>query len=82
MSQSFYCMHCGYKAPSVSTLVAGQCPHHPEGKGKHVLYEGGEKSQYTCKHCGYKLSTLSSLTSARCSRHPEGSGKGYHIPAL
>jgi hypothetical protein len=51
-------------------------------KGKHALYEGDEKSQYTCKNCGQKSSSLSSLTSASCFRHPDGANKGKHEPAL
>ena len=42
---NFYCEYCGYKSNSVSTLTNGYCPRHPDGRGKHKLYEGGEKSQ-------------------------------------
>ena len=47
-----YCKYCGNKAANVSGLTAMSCVKHPLGanKGKHVLYEGSEKSQYTCKH--------------------------------
>lgn len=57
---------------------------HPNGtlKGKHKLYEGGEKSQYFCKYCGQKYSDLRSLTSSNCTRHPNGAGRGKHSPAL
>jgi len=81
---NFTCEHCGYKASSISSLTAGSCPRHPEGtnKGKHKLYEGGDKSEYFCKHCGYKSSSISSLTAGSCPRHPEGSNKGKHSPAL
>ena len=81
---NFYCEYCGAKASSVSSLTAQHCVRHPNGsgKGKHKLYEGSEKSQYTCKYCGTKYSSLSSLTSASCMRHPNGAGKGKHAPAL
>jgi DNA-directed RNA polymerase subunit RPC12/RpoP len=79
-----YCKYCGYKATSVHSLTSGFCPRHPAGpnKGKHALYEGGEKSQYTCKNCGSRYSALSQLTSAFCPRHPDGPNKGKHQPAL
>jgi len=79
-----YCEYCGYSASSVSGLTSGWCSRHPDGsnKGKHKLYEGGEKTKYTCKYCGYGASSISGLTSGWCSRHPAGSNKGKHLPAL
>lgn len=77
---NFYCEYCGSKYSSVSSLTAGNCSRHPDGRGKHKLYEGSEKSQYTCKYCGSKYSSLSSLTAGNCTRHPNGRGK--HAPAL
>jgi hypothetical protein len=81
---NYQCRYCGTKASSVSSLTASSCNRHPNGsyKGKHVLYEGSEKSQYTCKYCGSKASTISSLTASSCNRHPDGSYKGKHEPAL
>jgi predicted Mrr-cat superfamily restriction endonuclease len=60
------------------------CSRHPDGtnKGRHKLYESGEKEKYTCKYCGVSQSSISSLTSSMCSRHPAGSFKGRHVPAL
>ncbi len=80
---SFYCKYCGSKASSVSSLTGSSCSRHPLGsnKGKHTLYEGSEKSQYTCKYCGNKASSIASLTGSSCSRHPNGSNKGKHEPA-
>ena len=80
---NFYCEYCGQKYSSVSSLTAYNCPRHPDGvnKGRHKLYEGDEKSQYTCKYCGQKYSSISSLTSYNCSRHPDGVNKGRHAPA-
>ncbi len=84
MSQKFYCQYCGTNASSVSSLTSGVCYRHPNGpnKGKHSLYEGSEKSQYTCKYCGTHSSSISSLTSGVCYRHPNGANKGHHAPAL
>ena len=77
---NYYCEYCGAKYSSVSALTANNCIRHPDGKGKHKLYEGGEKSQYVCKYCGTKYSSLSALTANNCIRHPNGRGK--HSPAL
>ena len=80
MAQNFYCEYCGAKYSSISFLTSGSCPNHPDGKGKHKLYEGSEKSQYSCKYCGAKYSSISFLTSGSCPDHPNGKGK--HAPAL
>ena len=79
-----YCVYCGQKSSSVANLTAGWCSKHPDGvnRGKHVLYEGSEKSQYVCKYCGQKYSSLSSLTGISCYRHPDGPNKGKHAPVL
>ncbi len=77
---NFYCMYCGTKASSVSSLTALSCMRHPSGKGKHQLYEGSEKSKYTCKFCGTSAGSISSLTALSCMRHPNGKGK--HQPAM
>lgn len=79
-----YCKHCGTKASSIANLTISTCGRHPLGpqKGKHVLYEGAEKSQYQCKYCGNKASSISALTLSTCGRHPEGINKGRHEPAL
>ena len=79
-----YCEYCGAKKSGVSSLTSGYCPRHPNGvnKGRHKLYEGGEKSQYTCKYCGVNNRSLSNLTSGYCNRHPNGPNKGRHEPAL
>ena len=81
---NFYCEYCGKKFTSIPQLTSSFCPKHPDGfsKGKHKLYEGGEKSQYFCKYCGQKYSDLRSLTSSNCTRHPNGAGGGKHSPAL
>lgn len=81
---NFYCEYCGQKFASVQQLTAGNCQRHPNGscKGKHKLYEGSEKPQYTCKFCGQKSPTLMQLTAGNCYKHPNGVCKGKHSPAL
>ena len=81
---NFYCEYCGLKFPTIQALTGTSCYHHPAGwnKGKHKLYEGSEKSQYTCKYCGTKFPTLQTLCGTTCTRHPNGVGKGKHAPAL
>ncbi len=81
---NFYCEYCGTKSATVAGLVSGNCMKHADGpnKGKHKLYEGSEKSQYTCKYCGTKQPTIQGLTSLSCTKHPNGVNKGKHSPAL
>lgn len=80
----FYCEYCGIDRSSVSSLTGSSCGRHPLGsnKGKHKLYEGAEKKQYTCKYCGTNRTSISSLTGSSCGRHPDGSNKGKHALAL
>lgn len=80
----FYCVYCGQEYSNVRTLTSCSCPRHPlgPGKGKHILYEGSEKSKYTCKYCGYQYPSIRTLTSCTCPRHPLEPGKGKHSPAL
>lgn len=80
----FYCEYCGWKTTSVKLLTGANCQRHPDGAniGKHKLYEGSEKSQYTCKYCGWKANSINTLTGSYCSRHPIGANKGKHAPAL
>ena len=84
MAQNFYCEYCGTKYSSISSLTSGYCLKHPNGpnKGKHKLYEGGEKSEYFCKYCGAKNKSLQSLVNSYCLKHPNGPNKGKHSPAL
>ena len=82
--QHYYCKYCGHKTTSVNSLTASLCQRHPDGpaKGRHALYEGGEKATYVCKYCGLKSTSIASLTSSKCQRHPSGAAKGRHEPAL
>ncbi|MGL4955570.1 MAG: hypothetical protein ACRC9X_00140 [Bacteroidales bacterium] len=81
---NFYCEYCGKKYPSVAALVLGTCPKHPNGqnKGKHKVYEGSEKTQYTCKYCGKMYPSIQALVLGSCPKHPDGHNKGKHAPAL
>ena len=78
---SEYCKYCGTSASNARTLLNGWCSKHPAGqnKGKHALYEGGERKEYFCIYCGQKFHTLSSLLSAWCNKHPDGQNKGKHV---
>ena len=82
--QHYYCKYCGHKTTSVNSLTASSCQRHPEGpgKGRHSLYEGGEKESYVCKYCGLNSTSIASLTSSKCQRHRNGPQKGRHAPAL
>ena len=79
-----YCKYCGKSFNDVRSLTTDTCMRHPDGiyKGKHALYEGGEKSEYTCKYCGKRFRDIRSLTTDTCMRHPDGVNKGHHSPAL
>ncbi len=79
-----YCKNCGQAFSDVRALSANTCYRHPDGanKGKHQLYEGGEKKSYTCKFCGSQFHDLRTLTANTCYRHPNGANKGKHHPAL
>ena len=82
--QHYHCKYCGHKTTSVNGLTSSSCQRHPNGpgKGRHALYEGGEKESYVCKYCGLKSTSIASLTSSKCQRHPNGPQKGRHEPAL
>ncbi|WP_010249553.1 hypothetical protein [Myroides injenensis] len=81
---NYFCEYCGSKFANIQSLTACSCRLHPLGqhKGKHKLYEGGQKAQYFCKYCGAKFSALTTLTNLSCQRHPQGQHKGKHSPAL
>lgn len=56
MGQKFYCENCGYSASSITSLTGLSGFRHPDGanKGKHVLYEGAEKSRMPANTAGTK----------------------------
>lgn len=80
----FFCVYCGFKANSINTLTSMPCARHPLGqnKGKHVLYEGTEKTRYICKFCGFYANSIQALTSINCHKHPDGANRGRHSPTL
>ena len=73
---NFYCECCGAKYTDVRTLTSSTCM--KSQTKRHILYEGGEKSQYICKYCGNKYSDLRTLVSSICSKSP----CKYHRAAL
>jgi len=81
---NYYCKYCGFKSSNIGSLTASVCPRHPTDriKGRHVLYEGTEKSKYECKYCGAKASTIAGLIVSVCPRHPTDQMKGRHEPAI
>ena len=81
ITMSEYCKYCGTSARDARSLLSNNCPKHPNGfcKGKHALYEGGERSEYVCVYCGAKNRSLSSLLSNSCPKHPDGFAKGKHV---
>ena len=79
---NFYCKHCGQRFSSVAALTSQPCVRHPNGRGKHELYEGDEKDSYTCKYCGREFSSIRNMTGQTCPRHPDGINRGKHSPAL
>ena len=83
---NYYCENCGVKSDDPRSLLSSSCFESPNGpgKGKHVLYQGNEKSEYRCKFCGNKFTNLRTLCTTSCFKNPNISGKGYghHKPAL
>jgi len=77
---NYYCKYCGHKSSAISTLTAQSYSKHPDGRGKHALYEGSEKAKYSCRFCGHSSGSIATLTAQSCARHPDGKGK--HQPAL
>ena len=79
-----YCKNCGRSFPDVRAMAGGMCQYHPDGsfKGRHVLYEGSEKTKYTCKYCGRRFHDIHAMAGVKCQYHPDGSFKGNHSPEL
>lgn len=71
----FYCKYCGTAYNTVTGLTSAGCSKSPTKK--HVLYEGGEKKQYTCQYCGSKMNTISGLVATTCAKSPTK----HHFPA-
>jgi len=79
MGDVYICKNCGREFRDIATMTANSCSRHPDGRGPHVPYEGGEKQKYTCKFCGREYRDIGTMTANSCSRHPDG--KGPHSPA-
>lgn len=79
-----FCEYCGRQFPDARILASGTCSYHPDGpnRGRHKLYEGRPKSQYTCRYCGRTFSSIMQMVTAPCSCHPNGCNRGKHAPAL
>ncbi|MBR4251666.1 MAG: hypothetical protein IKQ15_05160 [Kiritimatiellae bacterium] len=79
----YFCVFCGTRNRSLSSLLSGSCPKHPDGycKGKHVAYDGRESGPYECKYCGREYRDIASMVSGSCPKHPDGYCKGRHSPA-
>ena len=56
----FYCELCGAEYSNATDLLNNSCLKNKVGStiGRHVLYEGGEKSIYTCRYCGKQYSSI------------------------
>ena len=96
-TETFYREYCGHRFSNVRLLTSGSCPRHPDGsnKGRHKLYQGGEKTRYTCKYCGRQFPSIlvmvggtcpGVVTAANCcrepgSRHPPSTREGRLLVA-
>ena len=74
-----FCKYCGRGYSDERSLQANSCPRHPNGGGKHAVFEGTESSVYICANCGREYRDLSTLTANSCMKHP--TGRGHHSPA-
>ncbi len=76
----FYCELCGADFSSPKALLENSCLKNKVGStiGRHVLYEGGEKSIYTCRYCGKQYSSIKDMVFNSCPRREFGE---RHAPA-
>lgn len=76
----FYCELCGAVFSSPKALLENSCLKNRVGStiGRHVLYEGGEKSIYTCRYCGQQYSSIKDMVYNGCPRREFGE---KHAPA-
>ena len=49
---SEYCKYCGQPYADARSLLNSYCSKHPDGRGKHALFEGDKAGPYVCVHCG------------------------------
>ena len=76
----FYCELCGAEYSNPKDLLNNSCLKNRVGStiGRHVLYEGGEKSIYTCRYCGKQYSSIKDMVFNSCLRREFGE---KHAPA-
>ena len=76
----FYCELCGAEYSNATDLLNNSCLKNKVGStiGRHVLYEGGEKSIYTCRYCGKQYSSIKDMVINSCPRREFGE---KHAPA-
>jgi hypothetical protein len=76
----FYCELCGAVFSSPKALLENSCLRNRVGStiGRHVLYEGGEKSIYTCRYCGQQYSSIKDMVYNGCPKREFGE---KHAPA-
>ena len=76
----FYCELCGAEYSNPKDLLNNSCLKNKVGStiGRHVLYEGGEKSIYTCRYCGKQYSSIKDMVFNSCPRREFGE---KHAPA-
>lgn len=76
----FYCELCGAEYSTPKDLLNNSCLKNKVGStiGRHVLYEGGEKSIYTCRYCGKQYSSIKDMVFNSCPRREFGE---KHAPA-
>ena len=76
----FYCELCGADFSNPQDLLNNSCLKNKVGStiGRHVLYEGGEKSSYTCRYCGQQYSSIKDMVFNSCPRREFGE---KHAPA-
>ena len=69
---SEYCKYCGSRYSDARSLLANSCTRHPDGRGKHALFEGDKNGPFYCIHCGSKYTDLGTLLRNSCSHNPNG----------
>jgi len=71
-AMSEFCKYCGLEFRDARMLLNNSCSMHPDGRGKHALFEGDKDGPFYCVHCGMKFSSLRMLLTNACSYNPNG----------
>lgn len=66
------CKYCGREYSNARDLLNNSCTLHPDGHGKHALFEGDKDGPFICLHCGQKYTALRPLVTNRCMHNPNG----------